>query len=241
MQPIGIDDSDGNEIRPDEHGPIETEPYQAGEHSALEGIPCSEDLEDPRPLRDEYLMSLAIDVAARSNCRKKVVGAVLVQDRRIISTGYNGTIFGYPNCFEGGCPRSDENDVASGTELDRCVCVHAEQNALLSAAALSGGVKGADCWVTHEPCLKCTKSLVQVGVAHVYYWREYKLPVQESQKLRTEMRTLARQRTEFKLWVPRSDVLGLDLRYKSIERPLRNYNRARARLLDIRAADGSTA
>jgi dCMP deaminase len=184
---------------------------------------------DPRARFGEYMMAIAIDVAARSNCRKRAVGAVLVRDRRIISTGYNGTIRGYPNCYEGGCERCDE-DGESGTELDRCVCVHAELNALLNAASFRGGVEGADCWVTDEPCLKCTKALIQARVAHVYYWKGYDYKLRpDLRAVRADLREHTRDKTDFIPWEADSDVLGLDLRYKWIQEPIKTYSRERQR------------
>jgi dCMP deaminase len=131
---------------------------------------------DPRPERSEYLLSMAVDQAARCNCRKTAVGAVIVRDDRIISTGYNGTIAGFANCIDGGCPRCADATVISGSQLDRCICVHAEQNALLAAARFGVRVEGAACWVTNEPCLDCTKQLIQAELAMVNFWRPYRLP-----------------------------------------------------------------
>jgi dCMP deaminase len=168
-------------------------------------------------------MALAIDVAARCNCRKTVVGAILVRDGRIAATGYNGTIVGYKNCIDGGCPRCSDPGVVSGTELDRCICVHAEANALLAAARFGVPVAGAECWVTTEPCLDCTKSLIQARVGKIYYWREYELPRKESQDLRAEMRAHALATTEFIKWTPDSDVLGLEMRYQAIVARLKAY------------------
>src|SRR5688572_15127149 len=135
----------------------------------------------PRPERGEYLMSIAVDVAARCNCRKTVVGAVIARAGRICSTGYNGTVTGFTNCIDGGCPRCADSDAESGTQLDRCVCVHAEQNALIAAARFGIQVEGGECWVTNEPCLDCTKSLIQARLDSVYYWHPYPLPREESE------------------------------------------------------------
>ena len=98
-----------------------------------------------RPKPEESLMSLAVATAARSNCRKRAVGAIITSERRIIAAGYDGTIMGFTNCIDGGCPRCNSN-AESGTRLDECICVHAEQNALLSAAQLNNGVKGRQGW-----------------------------------------------------------------------------------------------
>ena len=167
-------------------------------------------------------MSVAIDVAARCNCRGTVVGAVIVRANRICATGYNGTVVGFTNCIDGGCPRC-AGGVLSGTELDRCVCVHAEQNALLAAARGGVSVEGAECWVTTEPCLECTKNLIQARLDLVTYWLPYRLPQVESQKLRSDLRDHAAEITRFQEWTPDSDVLGLGARYKEIEERLAAY------------------
>ena len=176
-----------------------------------------------RPSQGEYLMSIAVDVAARCNCRRTVVGAVIAREGRICSTGYNGTVAEFTNCIDGGCPRCADHDAESGTQLDRCVCVHAEQNALLAAARFGIAVAGAECWVTTEPCLDCTKSLIQAQVGRVLYWRPYRLPREESDKLRTDMRTKARKRTVFEQWTPDSDLLDLAKRYEAIVARLQEY------------------
>jgi dCMP deaminase len=174
-----------------------------------------------RPESGEYLLSMAVDQAARCNCRKTPVGAIIARDDRIISTGYNGTIGGFANCVDGGCPRCGDKDVVSGTQLDRCICVHAEQNALLAAARFGVRVQGAACWVTNEPCLDCTKQLIQAELGEVWYWKLYPLQT-EQQKLRDEMRRHAVRRnatrkTQFKEWSPDSNILDLEARYAAIK------------------------
>ena len=81
---------------------------------------------DARPNWDEYFMKIAEATAARSNCCRRHVGAVIVKDNRIISTGYNGTPRGIKNCFDGGCPRCNSN-ATTGEKLDQCICSHAEE------------------------------------------------------------------------------------------------------------------
>jgi len=178
-------------------------------------------LQHYRPESGEYLLSMAVDQAARCNCRKTPVGAIIARDDRIISTGYNGTIAGFPNCVDGGCPRCEDKEVVSGTQLDRCICVHAEQNALLAAARFGVRVQGAACWVTNEPCLDCTKQLIQAELGEVNYWKPYKLQP-ELQGLREKMRChaarpQAKRKTQFKEWSPDSNVLDLEARYTAIK------------------------
>ena len=184
-------------------------------------------VEHYRPEPGEYLLSIAVDQAARCNCRKTPVGAIIARHDRIISTGYNGTIGGFKNCVDGGCPRCMDA-VPSGTQLDRCICVHAEQNALLAAARFGVRVEGAECWVTTEPCLDCTKQLIQAELGEIYYWKPYPLPNPESQNLRDEMRRHAAEKekkTTFVAWMPDSNVLELEARYSAIRSRLEEYVR----------------
>ncbi len=127
-----------------------------------------------RPGWDDYFMGIARVVASRSNCIKRKVAAVVTIDRRIISTGYNGTPRGTTNCNEGGCPRC--NDLAAGgTRLDECLCSHAEENAITQAAYHGVSLKGATVYTTFSPCLQCTKMIINVGLSEVVYQSDYPL------------------------------------------------------------------
>lgn len=127
-----------------------------------------------RPGWDEYFMSIAQVVASRSNCVKRKVAAIIVKDRRIISTGYNGTPRGTRNCNEGGCPRC--NALAqSGTSLEECYCSHGEENAITQAAYHGTSLKGASLYTTFSPCLLCTKMIINAGITEVVYNHEYPL------------------------------------------------------------------
>jgi len=125
-----------------------------------------------RPSWDEYFMSIARVVASRSNCMKRMVGAVVVADRRIISTGYNGTPRGVRNCNEGGCPRCAGVE-QSGARLDECLCSHAEENGITQAAYHGVSVRGAAIYTTHCPCLICTKLIINAGIAEVIYAADF--------------------------------------------------------------------
>lgn len=173
---------------------------------------------DTRPDLPEYLMSIAVEVATRTNCRRTPVGALIVRDTRIISTGYNGTIPGYTNCLAGGCPRCSDPTAESGKALAICICVHAEQNALMTAARFGVAVDRAECWVTNEPCLECTKSLIQSGIERVVYLRSYGAPGDASHRLREEMRNHAKGSSAivFEPWSTGTDVLGVEARYDAI-------------------------
>ncbi len=127
-----------------------------------------------RPGWDEYFMQIAQVVALRSNCSRRHVAAVIVKDRRIISTGYNGTPRGIRNCCEGGCPRCS-SDTPSGTSLEECLCSHGEENAIVQAAYHGIAVKGATLYTTFSPCLLCAKMIINAGIAEVVYRERYSI------------------------------------------------------------------
>lgn len=127
-----------------------------------------------RPSWDEYFMRIARVVASRSDCVRRQVAAILVKDRRVIATGYNGTPRGAPNCSGSGCPRC-ASDAPSGTRLDECLCLHAEENAILQAAYHGTSVNGAVLYCTASPCLLCTKKIINSGVVEVVYDARYSI------------------------------------------------------------------
>lgn len=119
-----------------------------------------------RPSWDSYFMKLATEVARMSTCDRLRVGCVLVKDKRIIATGFNGSISGQPHCDEEGHIYNSEG---------RCVrTIHAEQNALLQCAKYGISCEGATAYVTHEPCEHCLKLLIQAGIKQIVYLHEYK-------------------------------------------------------------------
>jgi dCMP deaminase len=127
-----------------------------------------------RPGWDEYFMEIAKVVGRRSNCMKRQVAAVVVKDRRIVATGYNGTPRGAKNCNEGGCPRC--NSLAeSGSSLDECLCNHAEENAVAQAAYHGISIRGATIYCTYSPCLRCTKLIINAGIEAVIFNARYEL------------------------------------------------------------------
>ncbi len=127
-----------------------------------------------RPGWDEYFMNIARMVSTRSNCVKRKVAAVITQDRRIISTGYNGTPRGVRNCNEGGCPRCNQF-AEGGTRLEDCLCSHGEENAIIQAAYHGVQVKNGTIYTTFSPCLICTKMIINSGLAEVVYNSDYPL------------------------------------------------------------------
>lgn len=136
-----------------------------------------------RPDRNTYFMGIALAVRARADCTGLKVGAIIVRDRRIVSSGYNGTPEGMTNCSAGGCHRCANRDkYPSGTAYDLCICVHAEQNALLAAARFGIAVEGATLYTTVRPCFGCTKEMLQAGIHKVYYLHDWQHPDADKQK-----------------------------------------------------------
>jgi dCMP deaminase len=130
-----------------------------------------------RPDRDEYYMGIAMAVRRRANCLGNRVGAILVRNDHVIATGYNGTPAGMPNCDEGGCERcKNRAKYPSGQGYDLCICVHAEQNALLMAARFGIAVEGATLYTTMQPCFGCAKEALQTKVAEVVYLHAWQHP-----------------------------------------------------------------
>jgi dCMP deaminase len=121
-----------------------------------------------RPGWDQYYMDIAEAVAQRSNCLRRRVGALVVVDKSIISTGYNGSPMGVTNCSEGGCPRC-ASDTEPGVGYDTCICVHAEQNAFLLAARNGNSTDGGTLYTTLRPCFGCTKEAIQAGIREIVY------------------------------------------------------------------------
>lgn len=126
-----------------------------------------------RPSWDSYFMSLASLAARRSNCMKRRVGCVVVRDRRVISTGYNGTPRGMRNCGEGGCGRCNAAQ-GSGHGLTTCLCIHAEENALLEAGR-ERLREGAVLYCDTCPCLTCSIKIAQMGISEVVYSQGYSM------------------------------------------------------------------
>lgn len=126
-----------------------------------------------RPTWDHYFMTLANLAARRSNCMRRQVGCVLVRAHRVISTGYNGTPRNLTNCASGGCPRCNNTQSNSGGQsLSTCLCLHAEENALLEAGRERVG-GGAVLYCNTCPCLTCSIKIVQVGITEVVFSQSY--------------------------------------------------------------------
>lgn len=126
----------------------------------------------PRPGWEDYFMQIARVVSTRSTCMRRQVGAVLVKNRQILATGYNGVPRGMIHCPERGCLR-DQMGVPSGQRHELCRGLHAEQNAIIQAAYHGVAIQGAELFCTHQPCGVCAKMLVNADIAAVYFAGEY--------------------------------------------------------------------
>jgi dCMP deaminase len=130
-----------------------------------------------RPDPHDYFMGIAMAVRRRANCLGSRVGAIVVVDGRIVSTGYNGTPEKMTNCLDGGCDRcSKRGAYPSGTAYDLCICVHAEQNAILAAARFGIAVAGGAVYTTTQPCFGCVKEMLQAKIRKVYYLHPWAHP-----------------------------------------------------------------
>jgi len=125
-----------------------------------------------RPSWDEYFMTIAADVARRSTCLRRQVGAILVVDRRLLSTGYNGAPTGVPHCSESGCLRQ-QMAVPSGERHELCRGLHAEQNAIIQAAKHGVRIDGATLYTTHHPCSMCAKMAINAGIKRIVCQQDY--------------------------------------------------------------------
>ena len=147
---------------------------------------------DNRPSWDEYFMKMANDVATRTTCLRRGVGAVIVKDRRILATGYNGVPTGLTHCSETGCLR-EQLGVPSGQRHEICRGLHAEQNAIIQAARDGITRAGATLDVNTQPCVVCAKMLINAGITEIVYQNPY--PDELSQELLAESGILVREYT----------------------------------------------
>lgn len=113
---------------------------------------------------DQYFMSQSLLISTRSSCSRLAVGAVMVRNQRVISAGYNGSVSGDVHCSEIGCKVVDGHCIRT---------VHAEVNAVLQCAKFGVATEGADIYVTHFPCLRCSKIIIQAGIKKLYYLHDY--------------------------------------------------------------------
>ena len=125
-----------------------------------------------RPAWEEYFMDIALLVAKRSTCLRRAVGALIIKDKRILSTGYNGAPSGIRHCGEVGCLRKTMK-IESGQRHELCRGIHAEQNAIIQAAYHGVPIKGASLYCTNLPCVICTKMIINAGIKTIYYQEGY--------------------------------------------------------------------
>ena len=129
-----------------------------------------------RPSWHKYFMGIADLVSTRSTCLRRQVGAILVKDKRILTSGYNGAPSGIAHCIETGCLR-DRLNVPSGEKHELCRGVHAEQNAIIQAANHGITVKGSVLYCTNQPCSICAKMIINAGIEKVYFRDGYNDPL----------------------------------------------------------------
>ena len=127
---------------------------------------------DTRPSWDEYFMDITRRVATRSTCLRRAVGAILVHDKRIIASGYNGGPSGLAHCLDIGCLR-EKLGIPSGQQHELCRGIHAEQNAIIQAARYGASIEGSVLYCTTPPCTQCTKMLINAGITEIVYAEGY--------------------------------------------------------------------
>ncbi len=125
-----------------------------------------------RPSWNQYFASITRMVATRSTCLRRHVGAVLVKDKRILSTGYNGAPAGLKHCIEVGCLR-EAAAIPSGTRHELCRALHAEQNAIVQAAYHGISIAGSTLYCTNKPCVICSKMLINAGIKRIFFDEGY--------------------------------------------------------------------
>lgn len=129
-----------------------------------------------RPTWEDYFMEITNLVAKRSTCLRRQVGAILVIEKRILATGYNGAPSGLAHCLEIGCLR-EKNQIPSGERHELCRGLHAEQNAIIQAAYHGIRIKGATLYCTNLPCVICTKMIINAGIKEIIYASGYADPL----------------------------------------------------------------
>ncbi|GFI62479.1 tRNA-specific adenosine deaminase [Clostridiales bacterium] len=122
---------------------------------------------------DEYFMEIAEIVKTRSTCLRRQIGAVIVKDNRIITTGYNGAPSACSHCTEIGSCYRQEHNIPSGERHELCRAIHAEQNAIIQAAKLGNTTDGATIYITNQPCVICAKMCINAGIKRIVYKDSY--------------------------------------------------------------------
>jgi len=127
-----------------------------------------------RPSWHQYFLTITRNVAERSTCTRAKVGAVIVRDKNILATGYNGAPAGMPHCIDAGCLVYTSRTPAGEVEENCFRTIHAEINAIAQAAKNGASIRDADIYITHTPCIHCVKVLINTGIKRIFYEREYK-------------------------------------------------------------------
>jgi len=125
-----------------------------------------------RPSWDSYFLEITRLVSTRSTCLRRQVGAIIVKDKRILATGYNGAPKSLPHCLDVGCLR-EQKDIPSGERHELCRGIHAEQNAIIQAATSGVNIEGSTLYCTHHPCSLCVKMIMNASIHTVYYQDGY--------------------------------------------------------------------
>jgi dCMP deaminase len=143
-----------------------------------------------RPTWDQYFMTITRQVAERSTCTRAKVGAVIVRDKNILATGYNGSPAGLPHCYDAGCLVYRSTTPAGEIEENCFRTIHAEINAITQAAKNGAAIRGADIYITHTPCIHCFKVLINTGIRRIFYEKPYKLHTLEELRRYAEVELL---------------------------------------------------
>jgi dCMP deaminase len=149
-----------------------------------------------RPSWDEYFMSIANMVRQRSTCLRRQVGAVVVKDKRILATGYNGAPKGMRHCSELGCLR-DREEIPAGQRHELCRGIHAEQNAIVQAAAFGVCINDATLYCTHFPCVLCTKMMINAGIRKLVVDHHYPDELSKSMLVEADVEVCVRDSRDF--------------------------------------------
>ena len=129
--------------------------------------------ENKRPSWDEYFAAITKQVATRSTCLRRKVGAIIVKDKRILTTGYNGAPKGVESCLDRGKCLREELGIPSGQRHEMCRGLHAEQNAIIQAAYHGVSIKDSVVYSNTQPCVQCAKMIINSGIKKIYYFKDY--------------------------------------------------------------------
>ena len=132
-----------------------------------------------RPSWHQYFLTITRQVAERSTCKRAKVGAVIVREKNILATGYNGAPAGMPHCLDVGCLIYTSKTPSGETEENCFRTIHAEINAIAQAAKNGANIRDADIYITHTPCIHCFKVLLNTGIRRIFYEKPYKLQTLE--------------------------------------------------------------